>query len=266
MTLKQYQVDAFTTRLFGGNPAAVVPLDAWLDDALLQSIAAENNLSETAFFVPQQAGFHLRWFTPVAEVTLCGHATLATAWVLFNALDYASESIRFETLSGPLTVTRAGERLSMDFPAWTLDRLDTLPTGLAEALGREPVEVLGVSTRDNLFAVFDSERDVRALKPDMRGLAALHPAGVVATAPGDTSDIASRYFVPSYGIDEDPVTGSIHCGLTPYWCERMDTDRLHARQVSAREGDLWCRLLGTRVAIEGHAVGFLEGRIALPTC
>ncbi len=195
---------------------------------------------------------------------MCGHATLASAWVLFNRLGWAHESIRFETLSGTLTAARDGESLIMDFPAWPLEPLAEMPAGVVEGLGTSPVEVLGVATRDNLFAVYDTESEVRAIDPDFRRLAALHPAGVVITAPGDECDFVSRYFVPSYGIDEDPVTGSIHCGLTPYWSRRLATDSLYARQVSRRAGELWCTMAGDRVLIRGYAALFLEGQISVP--
>ena len=258
-----YQVDAFTRHPLAGNPAAVVPLDDWLPDAQLQAIALENNLSETAFFVHGNAGCQLRWFTPIVEVELCGHATLATAWVILNELETHRDSIAFQTRSGELTVHRDAERLVMDFPAWTLVEVDEPPAELADGLGAKPLEVFSRVEGDNLFCLFENESQVLALEPDMRLLASLHPAGVVVTAPGNTSDIASRYFAPGYGIPEDPVTGSIHCGLVPLWSAKLGVDAIHARQVSRRGGELWCEQRGNRVRIAGHAVLFLRGEMTL---
>jgi PhzF family phenazine biosynthesis protein len=262
--LRIFQVDAFTERLFGGNPAAVVPLEEWLDDATMQSIALENNLAETAFFVPEQQpkmdGFRLRWFTPTVEVKLCGHATLATAYVLFNILEPGRREVKFETLSGVLTVVAAGERLVMDFPRWTLDPIDNVPAALLEGLGAKPAQVLSTEDGGNLFAVFAKEDDVRALAPDFATLKKL-AAGVIATAPGEQSDCVVRYFAPVYGIDEDPGTGSIHCALTPYWSERLSKNTVHSRQISNRGAELFCELKGNRVEIAGRAVKYLDGWI-----
>jgi len=266
-TIPLFQVDAFTGDVFSGNPAAVCPLDEWLDDTTLQSIAAENNLAETAFFVPvkgretDRADYHLRWFTPKLEVKLCGHATLASAFVVFTELDRESRSVRFDSQSGVLTVERDGDRLSMDFPAWKPKPVAIVPEALLKGLGRTPSEVLVVEPDRNYYAVFESESDVRAIRPDFERLSELHPHGVVVTAPGDSSDCASRYFVPSWGVPEDPVTGSIHCGLVPYWAARLDSPRIHARQVSERGGDLFCEDRGDRVSISGRAVRYLEGSI-----
>jgi len=260
--LALFQVDAFTDTVFHGNPAAVVPLTEWLADETMQAIAAENNLSETAFFVNQGETFGLRWFTPTTEVDLCGHATLATAFVLFHGLKNARDTLRFDTRSGELTVTRDGDRLVMDFPA-TSPRPTDPPDGLIEALGVEPVEVLA-SDNHNYYAVYSAEGDVAGLKPDMRGLEALYPWGVVATAPGEEVDFVSRYFVPAHGVPEDPVTGSTHCGLTPLWALRLERDELHARQISKRTGELFCKLKGERVEIAGNAILYLEGRVRLP--
>jgi PhzF family phenazine biosynthesis protein len=258
--LRIYQVDAFTGRLFGGNPAAVVPLETWLDAATMQSIALENNLAETAFFVPERDGFRLRWFTPEVEVKLCGHATLASAHVLFTILEPGRRSVKFETLSGTLTVVASGDRLVMDFPRWTLTSAPAdAPRTLAAALNVVPSNVL--STGDGCWlAVFDSEADVRALAPDF---AALRKIGifVIATAPGTRSDCVVRFFAPSAGIDEDPGTGSIHCALAPYWCERLGKRTLHSLQVSKRGSELHCTLEGDRVLIAGQAVKYLEGWI-----
>jgi len=259
MGIKQYQVDAFTTRIFGGNPAAVCPLDAWLEDSLLQAIAAENNLSETAFFVKTENGFHLRWFTPVAEINLCGHATLATAHVIFEILGYARQTIAFETRSGILSVERKGALLVMDFPS-VPPKPCTPPSELLAGLGKQPVEVLAA---DDYFAVFDSEDTIHSIKPDFAKLAELDLRGVIVTARGRDFDFVSRFFAPKFGIPEDPVTGSAHCALTPYWSAKLGKQVLDARQVSKRGGDIQCELKGNRVALAGHAVTFMEAEIFL---
>ena len=258
--LRLYQVDAFTARLFGGNPAAVVPLDDWLDDATLQAIAEENNLAETAFFVPNEHGFKLRWFTPEVEVKLCGHATLASAFVLFTELEPGRREVKFDTLSGALAVSAAGDRLVMDFPRWTLEPAAEVPRALLDGLGAKPQQVFTTESGTNLFAVFKNEEAVRALKPDFGLLRTLN-AGVIVTAPGKESDCVCRYFAPSYGIDEDSATGSIHCALTPYWADRARKNTVHSRQLSARGAELFCELKGNRVEIAGHAVKYLEGWI-----
>ena len=258
--LRIYQVDAFTDRLFGGNPAAVVPLDEWLDDATMQAIGLENNLAETAFFVAETQGFRLRWFTPEVEVKLCGHATLASAYVLFNILEPGRRKVRFETQSGALTVAAAGERLVMDFPRWSLDAIDNVPAALAKGLHATPRQVLSTDDGGCLFCVFASEDDVRAIAPDFATLRTLN-AGVIATAPGEHSDCAVRYFAPSYGVDEDAGTGSIHCALTPYWAERLSKNTVHSRQISKRGSELFCELKGHRVEIAGRAVKYLDGWI-----
>jgi PhzF family phenazine biosynthesis protein len=258
--LRIYQIDAFTDRLYGGNPAAVVPLEDWLDDATMQSIGLENNLAETAFFAPEKQGFRLRWFTPEVEVKLCGHATLASAYVLFNILEPGRREVKFETLSGALTVTASGERLVMDFPRWTLDPIDNVPDAVAGGLHATPAQVFSTADGGNLFAVFASEADVRALSPDFATLKTLN-AGVIATAPGEQSDCVVRYFAPAYGIDEDAGTGSIHCALTPYWSERLRKNTVHSRQISKRGAELYCELKGNRVEIAGHAAKYLEGWI-----
>jgi predicted PhzF superfamily epimerase YddE/YHI9 len=259
MRLPLYQVDAFTSRVFSGNPAAVCPLDEWLDDSTMQAIAAENNLSETAFFVRRDGGdeYEIRWFTPRIEVDLCGHATLASAHVLFAALGPDRTRIVFRSKSGPLAATREGDRMVLDFPARPGRSCDP-PAGLSEALGREPREVW--RARD-LMAVFDSEDDVQALQPNFAALAAMDAFAVCVTAPGSECDFVSRFFAPAFGIDEDPVTGSSHCTLVPYWAERLGDLTLHARQLSARGGELFCELRGDRVRIGGRAVRYLEGWI-----
>ncbi len=259
LNIRQYQVDAFASRPFEGNPAAVCLLDAWLDDALLQSIAEENNLSETAFLVPTDPGFELRWFTPVAEVDLCGHATLASAHVLFEHAGFSGEQVHFATRSGPLTVQRSGPLLEMDFPAKPPSPC-AAPPGFARALGREPLEVL---VADDFVAVFESEAAVLELTPDMGLLAAIGRRGICVTAPGESHDFVSRFFAPRLGIPEDPVTGSAHCQLAPYWAARLGRQRLQARQVSRRGGLVGCELRGDRVILSGKAVTIMEAVIRL---
>lgn len=259
MELPLYQVDAFTDRPFAGNPAAVVPLPEWLPDDTLQAVAAENNLSETAFLVPEGEGWRLRWFTPAVEVDLCGHATLATAHVLFQRLAPDRDRVDFDTLSGRLTVVRDGDRLAMSFPARPPLRVEA-PAGLAKALGAAPAEVW--QARD-LMAVFEDAATVRELRPDMAALAGLDAFAVMATAPGTDCDFVSRFFAPAQGIPEDPVTGSAHCTLVPYWAERLGKKALHARQVSPRGGELFCDDQGERIRIAGHAVLVIEGTLRL---
>ena len=262
MELPLYQIDAFTDAAFAGNPAAVCPLEGWLDDGCLQAIAAENNLSETAFFVAREDGdFDLRWFTPVAEVELCGHATLATGHLILTRLQPDREAVGFHTLSGRLDVTRDGGRLAMDFPA-NPARPTAAPERLGHALGCEAEDVL--ATGNHYLAVLGDERAVLGLAPDMSEIQALDRRGVIVTAPGGDCDFVSRFFAPALGIPEDPVTGSAHCVLVPYWAERLGADDLHARQVSARGGELFCRLLGDRVLLSGAAVLYLEGKILVP--
>ncbi len=260
MRIKLYQVDAFTTRIFGGNPAAVCPLDVWLDDDLLQAIAAENNLSETAFFVKTAHGFHLRWFTPVAEVNLCGHATLATAHVLFEILGYAKPSIAFETRSGVLNVTRQDAMLVMDFPAMP-PKYCVPPVALLAALDVQAVEVLAA---DDYLVVVDNEEAVRAIQPDFAKLAEVNLRGVCVTARGNEVNFVSRFFAPKLGIPEDPVTGSAHCALTPYWSAKLGKSILSARQISQRGGDIQCELKDNRVTLSSHAITFMEAEILIP--
>lgn len=261
MKLDLYQVDAFTNRLFSGNPAAVCPLNAWLDDEVLRSIAMENNLSETAFYVETDDGFELRWFTPLTEVDLCGHATLATAHVLFNILNKPDKELRFATRSGELKVKNKGQGLlEMDFPAMIAEPC-VAPQGLIEGLGNEPSKVLAA---DDYVAVFENENDIHALAPDFNKLKKLDRRGVIATAPGKKVDFVSRFFAPKFGIDEDPVTGSAHCILTPYWSSRLGKQSLEARQVSQRGGDIHCQLHGNRVSLSGYAVTYMTAQIELP--
>lgn len=272
MRLALYQIDAFARRPFTGNPAAVCPLPAgaeWLGAELMQQIAAENNLAETAFFRPSAARpgeFDLRWFTPAAEIDLCGHATLASAHVLFAHLAFRGESITFHTLSGPLHVRRekADGRLTLDFPSRPPRPLPTPPPALNAALGgAEPLETL--AARD-LVAVFETEAQVRALQPDFAQLLTLDYIGIIATAPGADAgtDFVSRFFGPRVGVPEDPVTGSAHSSLIPFWAARLGKTELKARQISARGGELWCALRGERVGIGGYAVTYLQGEIDVP--
>jgi len=259
MRLPYHIIDAFADRVFRGNPAAVVPLEKFLPDALMQSIAAENNLSETAFVVPHGADFRLRWFTPTVEVPLCGHATLATAFVLSQT--GTPPPWRFHTQSGLLSVMHDGTRLVMDFPAWPATPAEA-PPGLAEALGATPTEVH--CARD-WIAVFDTPETVAALRPDHAKLAALPGERVIATAAGgDGADITSRYFAAKLGINEDPVTGAAHTQLVPFWAARLNRTRLVCRQASARGGTLWCEFSGDRVKIGGTAVPYARGEILLP--
>ena len=261
MGIPLYQVDAFTDGPFSGNPAAVCPLDAWLPDAVMQSVAAENNLSETAFFVPNGDGYRLRWFTPTTEVDLCGHATLASAFVVFGWLAPWRRSITFQTeKAGPLTVSRDDDLLALDFPSRPPQRLE-ISDAMAAALGERPTALF--AARDYL-AVFERAEDVAALQPDFPAVAALDRFAVIVTAPGtDGIDFVSRFFAPARGVDEDPVTGSAHCTLIPYWAERLGRSRLEARQLSRRGGALTCELRGDRVTIAGRAALYLTGSISL---
>ena len=262
MKIKQFQIDAFTGRVFGGNPAAVCPLQIWPEDNLLQSIAEENNLSETAFFVPAENNFELRWFTPIKEVDLCGYATLAAAHVIFEHIGYSADYIVFKTKSGNLTVRKNGNMLEMDFPLY-MPKLSVMPDYLAEGLGKTPVTVLEAQ---DYIAVYDSEETVLSIVPDQTLLNRLGLRGVSVTAPGDNADFVSRFFAPKFGIPEDPVTGSAHCELAPYWADRLDKNILNAVQVSKRGGEILCRVEREkgRVIISGRAVTFMEGEIYLP--
>jgi PhzF family phenazine biosynthesis protein len=257
--LPMYQVDAFTGHVFGGNPAAVCPLETWLPDEQMQAIAAENNLAETAFFVPNGGGYKLRWFTPKVEVNLCGHATLASAEVILNDLKPGAASVSFETKSGTLTVTRDGDMYSLDFPARPPSECDVYP-GLVPSLGGTPEKVLA---SEDYLVIYSSEEEVRALRPKMDGLLEIDRFAVIVTAPGRNSDFVSRFFAPSKGIPEDPVTGRAHCTLIPYWSKRLGQAKMHAYQISPRGGELWCEDRGERVTISGKAVRFFEGTIFL---
>jgi PhzF family phenazine biosynthesis protein len=256
-----YQVDAFSSKIFGGNPAAVCPLESWPADEILQNIAAENNLSETAFFVQSSKGqYKLRWFTPTVEVDLCGHATLASAFIIFSFIDTTLSTVDFETASGPLSVSKSGELLSLNFPARKPVPTQGLPI-LSQALGTEPLEVL--KARD-LLAIFKEESTIKNMIPDFDKLKQIRDVlGIIVTAPGEKSDFVSRFFAPNAGISEDPVTGSSHCTLIPYWADRLKKNQLHAFQLSKRGGELFCENVGDRVRISGNAALYAKGELYL---
>jgi len=253
-----FEVDAFASKLFRGNPAGICPLEKWLDDALMQNIAAENNLSETAFFVPRGEDYDLRWFTPTTEVDLCGHATLAAAFIVFSELGFRDDAVRFHSRSGPLTVFRSGDLLTLDFPSRPPKPCQTLEA-LTHGLGKKPVEIL--KARD-YFALFADAEDIRSLQPDFGVLGTLDEK-VIVTAPGKDCDFVSRFFAPTAGVNEDPVTGSAHCTLIPYWSQRLGKKKLFARQLSKRGGELFCEDAGERVKIGGKAVLYSRGEIEL---
>jgi PhzF family phenazine biosynthesis protein len=260
VSLSYFQIDAFTNRAFGGNPAGVCPLANWLPDETLQSIAAENNLSETAFVVREGSDFALRWFTPTTEIDLCGHATLAAAFVIFTELGFADDTVRFQTKSGLLSATREGDVITLDFPAWPSEPC-TAPAALVDGLGWMPSEVRRGAS--DYLAVLASEADVLALQPDMVQLGALDCRGLIVTAPGSNSDFVSRFFAPRVGIPEDPVTGSAHSTLIPYWSARLGRSRLLARQLSRRGGELLCEARGARVGIGGRAVLYSRAQLEI---
>jgi PhzF family phenazine biosynthesis protein len=256
-----FQLDAFTTRRFSGNPAAVMPLRSFLADNVLQSIAAENNLSETAFLVREGTDYRLRWFTPLTEVPLCGHATLASAAVVLERLDTKRDSVVFHTASGPLTVSRSGPGYLMDLPARPSGRID-VPPGLAEALGVTPIDVH--ANTFNYMAVLESSEILHHLTPDMTALARLDRPGVIVTTQGDSNyDFISRYFAPAKGIPEDPVTGAAHCMLAPYWAGRLGKTTFRAYQASRRGGEITCRVIGDRIELGGSCVFYLEGEVEI---
>jgi len=259
MQILYFEVHSFTDEVFHGNPAGVCPLEEWLDDEMMLKIAAENGLSETAFFVAREGFYELRWFTPTTEVDLCGHATLATAFVLFEHLGYDAEAIRFETKSGALQVGRLGASLIMDFPSRPGEECSA-PDHLASGLGIPVKEVY--KSRDYLVVLPD-EDVVRALDPDFSELLQVDALGIIVTAPGDDVDFVSRFFAPRAGVNEDPVTGSAHCTLAPYWAERLEKKDLSARQVSDRGGELACRIVEDRVHIAGHAVLYFKGVLSV---
>ncbi len=267
-TYTLYQVDAFAEKVFEGNPAAVVPLQQWLPDELMQAIAAENNLAETAFFVEENGIYHIRWFTPVAEVKLCGHATLASAYVLFEFLGYEKSSISFMSLSGELSVSKQGELLSLDFPAQAAKPCElpqALSQGIYQGIDNKDLKqtVLGCYENEDYLVVLASEEDVLAIEPNHESLKQLKHRGVIVTAPSSDYDFVARFFAPKYGIDEDPVTGSAYTQLVPYWAEKMGKSKFTAKQVSKRGGKLWCELKGVRVLISGHAALYMKAEFSV---
>ncbi len=259
MTIPIYQADAFTNQLFGGNPAAVCPLAEWLPDETMQKIAIENNLAETAFFVKTPTGYHLRWFTPEYEIDLCGHATLATAHIIFTELGYTGDTILFDTQkAGKLKVTKDGNFYTLDFPSRPPYPAE-MPAGLLEGLNHKmPVHVL--RSRD-YFLVYDNEQDIIDMQPNHFLLSKIDAVGIIITAPGKNVDFVSRFFAPAAGVPEDPVTGSAHCNLIPYWAEKLGKTQMHAYQLSSRKGELWCEHKGDRVLMSGEAVTYLKGEI-----
>lgn len=262
MTLPIYQVDAFTSHLFQGNPAAVVPLESWLSKQEMLQIAAENNLAETAFFVKSGVDFDLKWFTPAVEIDLCGHATVASAKVIYDFLGYEESEIRFQSNSGLLTVRKDGSKFILNFPA-NAPVASTIPEGLLQHLGlTQAVEVLKGRTNDYVV-VLGSQADVAAVSPDFRALKSVDARGIIVTAQGNEVDFVSRFFGPAVGVDEDPVTGSAHTVLVPYWAKKLNKTELFARQISQRGGELWLKSLGDRVEIAGEAVVYLKGEIFL---
>ncbi|AEG11728.1 phenazine biosynthesis protein PhzF family [Shewanella baltica OS183] len=261
MRIPIFQVDAFTKRRFAGNPAAVMLLERFLDDAVLQQMAAENNLAETAFLVLDAGDYLLRWFTPTTEVPLCGHATLASAAVVMERLQPSRTKVVFHSISGPLTVTRTEAGYIMDFPARYPERVDTT-IGMADVLGAIPIEV--AADAFNYLVLLDSAKAVRELSPDIAAIARMDRSGLIVTAPGDNGyDFVSRYFAPAKGIPEDPVTGGAHCGLAPYWAKRLNKKSFRAYQASKRGGEIQCRLIGDRVELEGACVFYLEGEVLI---
>ena len=259
MTIPIYQADAFTSELFGGNPAALCPLNEWPADEVMQKIAFENNLAETAFFVKTDDGYHLRWFTPELEIDLCGHATLATAHIIFTELGFTGPSINFSTeKAGVLVVTKNGDRYTLDFPSRPPYAAE-MPDGLLEGLNNKmPIAVM--RSRD-YFLVYENEQDIIDMQPNHFLLSKIDAIGIIVTAPGKEVDFVSRFFAPACGVPEDPVTGSAHCNLIPYWAEKLGKTELHAYQLSARKGELWCEFKGERVLMSGKAVTYLKGEI-----
>ncbi len=258
MEIKIYQVDAFADKIFSGNPAAVCPLLAWLPDQVMQNIAMENNLAETAFYVHEKEGHRIRWFTPSMEVDLCGHATIASAFVLFNHENYESDKIVFNSRSGPLTVTRLKEIITLNFPLDALMEVNPVPE-LEQGLGVKPIKTIKGKT--DYLLVFENEEQIKNMKPDFRIVSRVIARGIIVTARGNQTDFVSRFFAPQSGIDEDPVTGSAHTSLAPYWAKVLNKTELTARQLSSRQGWLTCKMVGDRVNISGQARLFLEGKI-----
>ncbi|MEN8220126.1 MAG: PhzF family phenazine biosynthesis protein [Pseudomonadota bacterium] len=257
--MKLFQIDAFADKPFQGNPAAVCPLDKWLPDSVMQSIAEENNLSETAFFVPTQKGFYIRWFTPVAEVNLCGHATLAAAYVLFHCLGYENETILFDSKSGILKVSKNNDLLTMDFPVQEPVVCD-IPIEIEKAFAIKPVKCL---KSEDFVVIFENEADILSIKPDQNMLKKLDLRGVIITARSKNYDFVARFFAPKYGINEDPVTGSAYTQLAPYWSKELGITKLRAKQLSSRGGELVCEIANNRVQISGKAVEYMRGEIKI---
>ncbi len=259
MKIPIYQIDAFTSELFRGNPAAVCPLDNWIDDKIMQSIAAENNLSETAFFIKEHGSYRIRWFTPTTEVDLCGHATLASAFVIFNEFDKDVQEIKFYSNSGELIVTKDLDLITLDFPSLPPRKSDN-PAKVVSAFNIEPIYVLQA---DDYLLVYESQEQIENIQTDLNLLKEIDLRGVIVTSPGNDCDFVSRFFAPKYGIDEDPVTGSAHCTLTPYWSEKLGKNKLHAKQLSKRGGELFCEVKNDRVNISGHASLYMIGQIKI---
>ncbi|MBC7886532.1 MAG: PhzF family phenazine biosynthesis protein [Ferruginibacter sp.] len=254
-----YQADAFTNKLFGGNPAAVIPLEKWLDDVLMQQIAAENNLAETVFFVPKGGGYHIRWFTPELEIDLCGHATLASAFILYEYLGYTKSQLLFYSKSGELVITRHGDKFQLNFPSRMPVRVSDYPAELLKGLGI--TDPLGVYKSRDYVVELATEKDVLNISIDVSLLNQIDTIGIIVTAPGNNCDFVSRFFAPNCGIPEDPVTGSAHSTLIPFWAEKLNKDTLHAKQLSKRGGELWCENLGNRVTMSGNCVFYMKGEI-----
>ncbi len=259
MKLSIYQIDAFAEKIFKGNSAAICQLDEWLPDEILQNIAQENNLSETAYFIKQDGKYHIRWFTPTVEVNLCGHATLACAYVIFEVLGLESDVILFHSKSGELKVTQKENLIELDFPVSTVSKCE-IPHEITKAFGKEPIEVWRA---DDYLVVYENEADIVSLSPDFYVLSQLECRGIIATSRGEETDFVSRFFAPRCGVNEDPVTGSAHCELMPYWARKLGKNMLTAAQLSKRGGKLQCKLVGDRVLISGNAVKYLEGEIEI---
>ncbi len=258
MKLEIYQIDAFTSEVFKGNPAAVCPLDEWIDAKLMQKIALENNLAETAFFVKNADVYEIRWFTPTYEIDLCGHATLASAFVIFEILKDEETQVKFHShKSGALSVEKQGERLILDFPSRPVSPVE-MPDGLIEAIGKQPQ---GIFKARDYFLVYETEQEIAEISPNFSRLLEVGGHGFIVTAKGNSADFVSRFFAPEVGVFEDPVTGSAHCNLIPFWAERLGKTELFARQISSRGGELFCELKGDRVKIGGNAVLYLKGEI-----
>jgi len=260
MKIKIYQIDAFADKMFSGNPAAVCPLDKWLPDETMQNIAMENNLAETAFYVNEKEGLRIRWFTPTVEVDLCGHATLATAFVLFNHENYAGDKIVFNSRSGPLAVTKSGDVLTLNFPVDKLVEVPALPE-LEKGLGAKPLKTFKGKT--DYMLVFENEYQIKNMNPDFKLIGTVNARGIIVTAKGNTVDFVSRFFGPQSGMDEDPVTGSAHTTLSPYWATVLNKKEFSAIQLSKRQGKLTCKLVGDRVEISGTGKSYLTGTISI---